>query len=73
MNPAKGVVFKRGDTWFHEVYDRSGRAVIMDNTGNWRVIFDTCVKDVYAVRRIERAGHKLQHSYPELVNMAAGA
>jgi hypothetical protein len=68
---AKGIVYKRGDTWFHKVYDRSGKPVMMDNTGNWRVIFDACRKDVAAVRRIESAGHRLKHSYPELVDMAA--
>lgn len=65
---AKGVVYKRGTTWFHKVLDRSGKPVLMDNTGNWRVIFDACFEDVAVVRRIEGAGHRLERSYPEIVD-----
>lgn len=65
---AKGIVYKRGDTWFCEVRDRSGKPVLMDNTGNWRVIFDTCLRDVFAVRRVENAGHRLKFSYPQIVD-----
>jgi hypothetical protein len=67
---ARGIVFKRGDTWFHEVRDSEGKPVLMDNTGDWRVIFEACLEDVAAVRRIERAGHRLTRSYPELVDEA---
>jgi hypothetical protein len=69
---SKGYVYKRGNCWFHEVQDRSGKPVLMDNTGNWRIIFDACFLDVGAVRRIEQAGHKLKHSYPQLVDKAEG-
>jgi hypothetical protein len=70
---ANGIVYKRGDTWFHEVRDLSGKPVLMDNTGDWRVIFEECLKDVAVVRRIERAGHRLERSYPELVAAVVSA
>jgi len=69
---AKGYVTKRGDTWHYLVQDRHGKCVLIDNTNDWRKIFDSCYFDTAAVRRIEGAGHKLQYSYPQLVDKAAG-
>jgi len=69
---AKAFIGKRGDTWKYVVFDRHGRHVLSDNTNNWRKMFDAAYFDTAAVRRIESAGHKLKHTYPELVDMAAG-
>ena len=66
---AKGYVYKRGNCWFYSVYDRKPKPVFMDNTGNWRRIFDACFEDVGVARRVEGAGHKFKHSYPQLVDM----
>ena len=70
--PSKGHVYKRGDTWFYKVYDSSPKIVFMDNTCDWRKVFDACLDDVKAARRVETAGHKFKYSYPELVDIAAG-
>lgn len=67
---AKGFVGKRDDTWFYQVHDSTGKTVLSDNTNNWQRIFDSAFFDTAVVRRIEGAGHKLQHSYPTLVEMA---
>ena len=67
---SKGYVFKRGNCWYYDVYDGKDKPVLMDNTGNWRIIFDSCFFGTAAVRRIESAGHRLKYSYPQLVEKA---
>ena len=62
------MVWKHRGTWFYEVYDSTGKVVLADNTNDWRKMFDAAFFDVGAVRRIERAGHKLARSYPQLVD-----
>ena len=69
---ANGYVTKRGETWHYLVQDCYGKYVLIDNTNDWRKIFDSCYFDTAAVRRIEGAGHKLSNSYMQLVNKAAG-
>jgi hypothetical protein len=65
---ARGVVVKRGTTWFYSVHDRDGKVVFADNTNSWRKIFDQCREDVGVARRVEGAGHRFQLSYPEIVS-----
>lgn len=69
---AKGLVYKRGGTWFYEVHDSEPKCVFADNTNNWRVIFDSCLRHVYVARDVERTGHRFKFSYRELVDKAAG-
>lgn len=71
MSLAKGTVVKRGSAWHYIVRDRHGKYVLSDNTNDWRKIFDSCYFDTAAIRRIEGAGHKLRHSYPQLVEKVA--
>lgn len=67
---AKAFVFNRGNAWHYIVRDKHGRYVLSDNTRDWRKMFDAAYLDAAAIRRIESAGHKLQYTYPELVDRA---
>lgn len=72
MRKARARVFKRNGCWFYEVFDGwEQKVVLKDNTGNFRIILDAAVQDVAAIRRIEQAGHRLKHSYEDLVWKAA--
>ena len=68
---AKSFVWKDGETWYYCVNDGSeGKTVLSDNTNNWRRMFDSAFFDTAAMRRIERAGHRLKKSYAQLVDEA---
>lgn len=54
--------------WYYSVEDSEGKIVLCDNTGSFRTIFEQAFRDVTAVRSVENAGHRLVHSYQELVD-----
>jgi hypothetical protein len=70
---AKAFIGKRAGTWYYQVFDSTGKHVLSDNTNDWRKMFDAAFFDASAVRRLEGAGHKIKHSYTQLVDKAARA
>lgn len=67
MSKSRGSVYMRGGTWYYKVYDSSGKVVLVDNCGNYDVIQRECALSVWGVRRIEIAGHYLQHSWYDIL------
>ena len=55
-------------TWTYEVYIGE-QVYLTDNTNDHRVILAACLRDVAALRRIYSSGHRLQYTFPELVDM----
>lgn len=46
-------------TWHYEVTRADGKAVLYDNTGDWRKIYDAARVRVEALDHMVIAGHKL--------------
>lgn len=63
----RGTVWKDGRTWYYNVYDSEGKLVLTDNSGSHETILKEALLSVWAVRRIEIAGHYLEHSYSDIL------
>lgn len=64
---ARAKVFKRGGTWYYQVRDSYGKYVLADNTGSYDLIMREARLSVWAVRRVEIAGHYLEYTWPEIL------
>lgn len=67
----RGRVYKVGRVWVYQV-KVNGVTVLTDNAIDWRLIFDRCLFDVAAARRVVLAGHVLR-PYADLVEEARAA
>lgn len=69
MKLAHGRLFKHGGWWQYTV-SVGGRTYLADSVGDFGRALSSCLFDVAALNRIYSAGHKLKHSWPELVERA---
>lgn len=65
-------VFKRGDTWYMEAYDSTGKCVIADNTGSLPIIGDLARHAVDVIETVELWGHAFKKDWQTLVAEAGG-
>lgn len=64
----KGRVYRAGrGTWVYEVW-RGNKMFLTDNTGNWRTVYEACMRDVESLKRIYIAGHKLTKTWDEILS-----
>lgn len=64
---ARGRMFKREGKWYYEVRDAYGKVVLTDNQNDYDKLMREVMLSVWAVRRIEIAGHYLEYSWPEIL------
>lgn len=56
-------------TWTSEVFI-GGKLYLTDNTGDWRVVYDICRRDVEALSRLLTAGHTFHQTWDEIIGAA---
>lgn len=59
--------------WYFEVTDSTGKVVLRDDCRDYTRLRDEAIEALNAVRVIENAGHRLPHSFNELVEKVKAA